>query len=525
MPPWSGRPPRPSLRCRRRPRPLRPLPRPPPRAPTSTRPRSAPPSRCPGRVSGRRAPCRCPPTPCAARSTTSPAGTPPTARACSPPPCRSRAHGSRSSRRSTRPTPRRRICTSTRSSPAAEPEMPSRRSFGDLAAMIAREGWSERPMAVLDLDAFDANAEDLARRAAGTPLRVASKSLRVRGLLERVLARPGYAGILAFTLPEALWLVRHGVRDVVVAYPTAERAAVRRLAASPEALEAITLMVDETAQLDLLLDATADLTPRTGGRRIRVALELDVSFTPLPGVRFGALRSPVHTPAQAVALAREVLARPRLELVGMMAYEGHIAGVTDAARTPYGAAVRTMKHLSRPDIAARRAEAVSAVREIAELEFVNGGGTGSIESTAAEEAVTEIAAGSGLIGPGLFDRYRDFSPHPALLLGVSVVRRPSPGVATLLGGGWIASGVPGPDRLPTIAHPPRLAFAPQEAAGEVQTPVVGPAAEALRVGDTVWLRHAKAGEPAEHFSRYVLVQGDEIVGTAPTYRGEGAVFL
>ena len=335
----------------------------------------------------------------------------------------------------------------------------------------------------------------------------------------------GIAGILAFTLPEALWLVRHGVRDVVVAYPTAERAAVRRLAASPEALEAITLMVDETAQLDLLLDATADLTPRTGGRRIRVALELDVSFTPLPGVRFGALRSPVHTPAQAVALAREVLARPRLELVGMMAYEGHIAGVTDAARTPYGAAVRTMKHLSRPDIAARRAEAVSAVREIAELEFVNGGGTGSIESTAAEEAVTEIAAGSGLIGPGLFDRYRDFSPHPALLLGVSVVRRPSPGVATLLGGGWIASGVPGPDRLPTIAHPPGLAFAPQEAAGEVQTPVVGPAAEALRVGDTVWLRHAKAGEPAEHFSRYVLVQGDEIVGTAPTYRGEGAVFL
>ena len=123
--------------------------------------------------------------------------------------------------------------------------------------MLAREGWSERPMAVLDLDAFDANAEDLARRAAGTPLRVASKSLRVRGLLERVLARPGYAGILAFTLPEALWLVRHGVRDVVVAYPTAERAAVRRLAASPEALEAITLMVDETAQLDLLLDALA----------------------------------------------------------------------------------------------------------------------------------------------------------------------------------------------------------------------------------------------------------------------------
>ncbi|MDN5821767.1 MAG: alanine racemase, partial [Brachybacterium sp.] len=352
-----------------------------------------------------------------------------------------------------------------------------------------------------------------------------SKSLRVRGLLERVLARPGYAGILAFTLPEALWLVEHGARDVVVAYPTAERGALRRLAMLPEALDAITLMVDETAQLDLILGAVADLDSRLVGRPIRIALELDVSYAPLPGVRFGALRSPVRSPEQAVALARQVQARTALDLVGMMAYEGHIAGVTDGAPTPYGAAVRTMKRLSRPDIAARRAEAVAAVREIADLEFVNGGGTGSIESTAAEEAVTEIAAGSGLIGPGLFDRYRDFAPRPALLLGVSVVRRPAPGVATLLGGGWIASGVPAEDRLPTIAHPAGLAFAPQEAAGEGQTPVVGSAADALRVGDTVWLRHAKAGEPAEHFASYLLVRGDEIVGSHPTYRGEGAVFL
>lgn len=403
--------------------------------------------------------------------------------------------------------------------------MPAAVDLGRLAAQLDHGGFEERPIAVLDLGAFDANAADLARRAAGTPLRVASKSLRVRGLLERVLARPGFSGILAYTLPEALWLVERGARDVVVAYPTAERGALRRLAALPEALDAITLMVDETAQLDLILDATADLAPRAGGRAIRFALELDVSYAPLPGVRFGARRSPVRTPAQAVALARQIGSRRGLVLVGLMAYEGHIAGVTDSAATPYGAAVRMMKRLSRPDIAARRAEAVSAVREIAPLEFVNGGGTGSIESTAAEPAVTEIAAGSGLIGPGLFDRYRDFRPHPALLLGVRVVRRPAPEIATLLGGGWIASGVPAADRLPTIEHPRGLRFAGQEAGGEVQTPVVGPAAAALRVGDTVWLRHAKAGEPAEHFDRYVLVRGDEILGTAPTYRGEGAVFL
>ena len=399
-------------------------------------------------------------------------------------------------------------------SPARRPE--------DLSALLARGGWAERPVAVLDLDAFDANAQDLVRRAAGTPLRVASKSLRVRALLERVLARPGFAGILAFTLPEALWLVAHGARDVVVAYPTAERGALRRLVSRPEALEAITLMIDETAQADLILDAIADLAP---AGRIRVALELDVSYAPLPGVRFGALRSPVRTPAQAARLTREILARPRLQLVGLMAYEGHIAGVTDAAPTPYGAAVRAMKRLSRPEIAARRAEVVAAVRALAPLEFVNAGGTGSLESSAAEEAVTEVAAGSGLIGPGLFDRYRGFSPQPALWLGTSVVRRPAQGVATVLGGGWIASGPPGTDRLPTIAHPPGLTFAPQEAAGEVQTPVIGPAAEDLRIGDTVWLRHAKAGEPAEHFSHYLPVQGEQVLDPMSTYRGEGRTFL
>ncbi|GAA1487030.1 alanine racemase [Brachybacterium fresconis] len=395
--------------------------------------------------------------------------------------------------------------------------------LAEIEQALAREGWSERPVAVLDLDAFDANLAELARRADGTPLRVASKSLRVRTLLDRALAHPGCRGVLAYTLPEALWLADGGIEDLVVAYPTTDRAALRRLAGDPSAPAAITLMVDEVAQLELLLDATSDV--RDGTRPIRVAIELDVSYAPLPGIRFGAHRSPVRTPAQARELAEEIARRPGLELVGLMAYEGHVAGVTDAARTPYGAAVRTMKALSRPDIASRRAEAVSAVREVADLEFVNGGGTGSIESTGAEAVVTEIAAGSGLVGSGLFDHYRDFHPRPALHLGFSVVRRPAPGIATLLGGGWIASGVPGQDRLPTIAHPPGLAYAPQEAAGEVQTPVVGAAADDLRVGETVWLRHAKAGEPAEHLAAYVLISGDEVVAAAPTYRGEGAVFL
>ncbi|HEX8713943.1 MAG TPA: hypothetical protein VF706_00110, partial [Solirubrobacteraceae bacterium] len=89
----------------------------------------------------------------------------------------------------------------------------------------------QAPFALIDLDALLANAADLERRAGGIPIRLASKSLRCRALQERVLARAGFQGTLAFTLPEALWLAGLGFRDIVVAYPSTDRAALRALAA------------------------------------------------------------------------------------------------------------------------------------------------------------------------------------------------------------------------------------------------------------------------------------------------------
>ena len=81
------------------------------------------------------------------------------------------------------------------------------------------------PFAVVDLAAFDANARDLVRRANGVPIRVVSKSLRCRHLVERALARPGYRGVMSYSLAEALWLHASGTSDdLLVAYPTADRA-------------------------------------------------------------------------------------------------------------------------------------------------------------------------------------------------------------------------------------------------------------------------------------------------------------
>jgi D-serine deaminase-like pyridoxal phosphate-dependent protein len=381
----------------------------------------------------------------------------------------------------------------------------------------------QAPFAVVDLDAFDANAADLLRRASGTRVRLASKSVRCRALVERALGA-GLQGILAFTLPEALWLAGHGHDDVVVAYPTADRRALRELAGGA-ARERVTMMVDSRAHLDAIAAAAA------GARSpVRVCLDVDASWWPLGGrVRIGAKRSPLRTPAEAAALAREVAARPELLLDGLMSYEAHIAGVGD--RPPgrlgaaAGAAIGAMQRASARELAERRAAVVAAVRAVAPLRFVNGGGTGSVERTAAEPAVTEVAAGSGLFAPALFDAYTAFAPRPAALFALPVVRRPSADVATVLGGGYPASGAAGADRLPRPVLPPGLRLDRREGAGEVQTPLHGPAAARLRIGDRVWFRHAKAGELCERFAELHLVRGRELVGTVPTYRGEGRAFL
>ncbi|MFE3551428.1 amino acid deaminase/aldolase [Streptomyces kronopolitis] len=385
----------------------------------------------------------------------------------------------------------------------------------------------DAPLAVVDLRAFDANAADLVRRSKGKPIRVASKSVRCRALLERVLAREGFAGIMSFTLAESLWLARSGFRDVLLAYPSADRAGLAELTADPELAAAVTVMADDPAQLDLIDAARPD-----GGRgraRVRVCLELDTSFRLLGGaVRVGARRSPLRTPDQLAALAREVVRRPGFELVGLMAYEGHLAGVGDdvAGKPVFSRTVRVMQAAARKELARRRWEAARAVRAVApRLEFVNGGGTGSVQHTAAEAAVTEIAAGSGLYVPRLFDNFRSFSGRPAALFAQPVVRRPGPGVVTVLGGGYPASGAAGADRLPVPYLPAGLRYDPQEGPGEVQTPLLGPAADGLGIGDKVWFRHAKAGELCERFTALHLVDGDRVVDTVPTYRGEGRAFL
>ncbi len=383
----------------------------------------------------------------------------------------------------------------------------------------------DAPFAFVDLDAMEANAQNMLGQIAGKPVRVASKSLRCRPLLRTILDRgDGFAGLLTFTLPETLWLASQGFTDLVVAYPTADQGALRSLAqlTAGDSDGAPVIMVDSVEGLDLI-----DAAVGTISAPLRVCLDFDASLWLAGGrVRIGPKRTPVHTPEQARKLAREIERRSAVRLVGMMCYEGHIAGLGDIASSKTRSkAIAQMQRRSYAELRERRAQAVAAISQVTELEFVNAGGTGDLQLVAAEPAMTEATAGSGFYAPTLFDHYSAFTLEPAAMFAQPVVRRPSKGVVTVLGGGYLASGPGGKDRVPTPYLPEGLELDAQEGAGEVQTPLLGDAANRLRLGDNVYFRHTKAGELCERFDRLYLVRGDVIVDEVPTYRGEGQTFL
>lgn len=368
------------------------------------------------------------------------------------------------------------------------------------------------PFAVVDLDAFDANAADLARRAAGQPIRVASKSIRVRYLLERALARDGFAGVMSYSLREALWLVEQGVDDIFVAYPTSDHEALAGLAADERALREIAIAVDSLEHVVAL----RRWLPK--GAPVRIVIDVDASLRIGP-LHLGVRRSPTRSPRRAAAVATAAR-RAGLQVVGLMFYDAQIAGLPDSS-----SAVRLVKARSDASLRRRRRAVRAALeRVVGPLQIVNGGGTGSLEVTGADPSLTELAAGSGLVGPTLFDGYDTFTPQPAVAFALPVVRRPAPGIVTVFSGGYIASGPTGSSRQPSVHHPQGLSLIGTEGAGEVQTPLRGKGAADLEIGDRVWFRHAKAGELAERFDEYVVVRGDEVVDVVPTYRGEGKNF-
>lgn len=408
--------------------------------------------------------------------------------------------------------------------------MAHRSSDGDRDELYARYAKGIRgeplPVAIVDLDAVDRNVATLtaplARRK--KTLRIATKSLRSVGLLRYIAARDPETirGFMCYSPREACFLADRGLDDLLVAYPTALASEVEALAAKVANGARISLAAEEPEHLEV-----ASRAAKNAGIRLPIIVDVDVSYRPWKGVSIGVRRSPLHEPRAVGDFAERVANDPHLELAGLLAYEAHIAGVPDDGGGPnlVDVAKRAMKHLAMKEARAQRAAIAEELsRRSLSIPLFDGGGSGSVAVSCDDDALTEVAAGSGFVDSHLFDGYRDVPLVPAIFFALQITRKPAPGFVTCQSGGFVASGPSGRERLPRPALPSGLELTSLEGAGEVQTPLAVPRDFALGIGDPVFFRHAKAGELAEHFTEYLLLRGERIEARVSTYRGDGQCF-
>lgn len=401
-------------------------------------------------------------------------------------------------------------------------------SYGEIKRCLAGQ---RLPLAFVDLDAFDRNVERTLEtiRPHSIPLRPATKSLRVPFLIKRLLAHPSgqIRGVMCYSAREAEYLSGLGIDDFLLAYPPFQQAD----------LDSVANLASEGKRIRVVVDSE-ELLPRLGqtardhGTEVDVCLCVDMSLKLAGGsLHLGVRRSPLHSPESVVNLARRVAATHGLRFQGLMAYEAQVAGLGDAS--PFEPGKNAIKSLVRKfsarELGERRATMVQLLRQAGlEPAIVNGGGSGSLDTTTPETGVTEVTAGSAFLKSHLFDYYR--SPHmralePAGFFAVEVTRIPAQNLVTCAGGGYIASGPTTADKAPLPHLPLGLKLLDAEMAGEVQTPLAIPAGLNLERGDPVIFRHAKAGELAERFNEYVLIQHGKVLDRVPTYRGDGQCFL
>jgi len=403
---------------------------------------------------------------------------------------------------------------------AHDPDTVQPPSYTRYRALLAKQ---QAPYAFVDMDLLEANVHAILQRAGDKSIRIATKSIRCCAVLRHILkSSPRFQGLMSFTAAESLYLLDQGFDDLLLGYPTTDTAAIATLVQAIGQGKRVTFMADHVDQLELLSRAGEEY-----GVTVPWCLDLDVS-TRFPGLQFGAYRSPLHSVEEVQRFLDRADDLPNLHLRGLMGYEGQIAGVGDRA---HGVDLRTrvvrmLKRNSIAELSARRRAVVELLhKRYPHIDLVNGGGTGSLESTREEAWVTEVTVGSAFFAPALFDSYANFQHLPALCFALPVVRIPRPGMVTCLGGGYPASGPAGPSRLPQPYLPRGLRYVPAEGAGEVQTPLYDPTGQ-LRIGDPVFFRHAKAGELCERFDRLLVVQGNRVLEeTMSTYRGEGQCFL
>lgn len=383
------------------------------------------------------------------------------------------------------------------------------------------------PCVFVDLNRFDENAKHMVEEMKGTGLRIrlATKSIRVPELILRALkTNPFYQGLMCFSAHEAAYLATHGMDDFLISYPTVRAEDLQALVKLHQSGKKVSLVVDCVDHLQAL-----QKTFEMSSKSFPVILELDTSLRFGPLV-IGVRRSPLRSPANILSMIKEIKKYKNLKFGGIMAYEAHVAGVGD--KNPFkplmNILLKPLRRWSAQAVAIQRKNVFEAIKGHVDSDFIfNGGGTGSLSFNRHESQIlTEVTAGSGLYCPHLFDYYSNLNLKPACFFALQVVRKPEADWFTLQGGGYVASGEPGWDRIPkpfSESGEEPFKLSSFEATGEVQTPVHS--TQDLQIGDPVIFRHAKAGEVMERFNEVLLIKDGEIQSTAKTYRGYGQCYF
>lgn len=385
------------------------------------------------------------------------------------------------------------------------------------------------PLAFVDLDAFDTNVVYAAGNARdmGKTIRLGSKSIRCEPLMKRILDTSNvYRGFLTYTVEETKFLADKGHDDFIVAYPTVQPTDIELLIRLARDGKSASVMVDSIQHLTVLSAAGEG-----AGVTLSACLEVDLSYRPLgtDRIHLGLRRSPIRTSEQALDLAHQADSLTGVRIDCLMGYEGHIAGVNDdvPGQAFHNFVMRTLKKASVKELTSRRQAVVRSLKEAGvKLRLVNGGGSGSLLSTLADESVTEVTVGSGFYASGLFHHFKEVKYQPSAFFALQVVRVPKARMITCQGGGYIASGPTETSKAPLPVMPVGMDYLPLEGAGEVQTPLrLGEGTPEIALGDPIFFQHAKAGELCERFNELYLLQGEKIVDVVKTYRGEGMNFL
>ena len=400
-------------------------------------------------------------------------------------------------------------------------------SYYQLKELLANQNY---PLAIVDLDAVDKNFELFAKEAKANnkKIRIATKSIRVPELLKYLYNkdRELFSGFMCYRISEASFLYyNYGFDDLLIAYPEVSKSELRELGELIKSGCEASIIVDSDEHLDLL-----DEIAKEKEVKINIILDLDGSLKVFNNkINLGVRRSSIKDLKDLKLRLDIIKKKDHLNLKGIMLYEAQVAGLADNGtfNSFQNPIKKKIKQVSIPKIQEFRKQAVDLIENHGfKLEIINGGGSGSIYSSAKDPVLTEVTVGSGFLCSHLFSNYEGLNLTPAIFFAIETVRKPDNEYITCMGGGYIASGSMGKDRLPEVFLPKGIEATDIEGFGEVQTPfkIVDQKVK-IALGDPVLLRHAKAGELAEHFNYYHIYKDKKIIGKELTYRGEGLVFI